>query len=90
MPVFKSTDPNMDVTNTLWRFDMKGWLDQYDETSMRPHIFSSLQGYPGKWAHSLPKGKDISVSDLLCSMDHMFGNVCDYDTLIHGYALKGW
>ena len=28
MLIFKSTDPNADVTYTLWRFDVQGWLDQ--------------------------------------------------------------
>ena len=36
MPIFKSTDPNTDVTYTLWRFDVQGWLDQYQEESMMP------------------------------------------------------
>ena len=31
MLIFKSTDPNTDVTCTLWRFDVQGWLDQYQE-----------------------------------------------------------
>ena len=48
MPIFKSMDPNVDVTYTLWRFDMQGWLDQYDKANMIPHIFLSLQGYPSK------------------------------------------
>ena len=61
---------------------MEGWLDQYNEISMRPHIFMSLQGYPGKWACSLPEGKDISMSDLLHHMDHTFGNIHEYDTMI--------
>ena len=51
---------------------------------MIPHIFSSLQGYPGKWVHSLPKGRDISMSDLLAHMDQMFGNICDCHTMIRG------
>ena len=54
LPIFHSTDANADVTYEVWRFNVQGWLDQYDETNMRPHIFGSLQGYPGKWAHSLP------------------------------------
>ena len=45
MPIFKSTDPNMDVTYTLCRFDMQGWLDQYQEESMMPHIYAGLWGY---------------------------------------------
>ena len=36
MLMFKLTDPNMDVTYTLWRFDVQGWLDQYQEESMIP------------------------------------------------------
>ena len=43
-------DANADVTYEIWCFDVQGWLDQYDEASMGPHIFGSLQGYPGKWA----------------------------------------
>ena len=49
---------------------------------MRPHIFGSLQGYPGKWARSLPGGMNISLSDLLRHMDRTFGNVRDYDSMI--------
>ena len=30
-----------------------------------PHIFGSLQGYPGKWACSLPGGMNISLDELL-------------------------
>ena len=82
LPIFRSTDANADVTYEIWRFDIQGWLDQYDEASMHPHIFGSLQGYPGKWARSLPGGMNISLSDLLRCMDRTFGNVCDYDSMI--------
>ena len=77
MPIFKSKDPNTDMTYTLWRFDVQRWLDQYDEASMILHIFLSLQGYPGKWTCSLPEGRDISISDLLAHMDCTFGNIHD-------------
>ena len=82
LPIFCSTDTNADVTYEIWHFDVQGWLDQYDEASMRPHIFGSLQGYPGKWARSLPGGMNISLKDLLRCMDHTFGNVRDYDSMI--------
>ena len=82
MLIFRSTDPNADVTYTVWRFDIQGWLDQYDEVSMMPHIYSSLQGYPGKWVHLLEEGRNITVRELLECMDDMFGNVCDYDSMI--------
>ena len=51
-------------------------LDQYDEASMHPHIFCSLQGYPGKWARSLPGDTNISLDELLRRMDYTFGNMC--------------
>ena len=82
LPIFRSTDANADVTYEIWRFDVQGWLDQYDEASMCPHIFGSLQGYPGKWARSLPGGMNISLNDLLRCMDCTFGNVCDYNSMI--------
>ena len=59
MPIFKSTDPGAEVTYTLRHFDVDAFLVQYDEASMRPHIFASLHGYPGKWARTLDEGKDI-------------------------------
>ena len=69
-------DANADVTYEIWCFNVQGWLDQYDEVSMHPHIFGSLQGYPSKWAHSLPGGMNILLDELLRCMDRTFGNVC--------------
>ena len=83
MPIFKSTDPNADVTYTLWRFDVQGWLDQYQEESMMPHIYNSLRGYAGQWVHSLDRGPNLMVTKLLERMDHTMGNVHEYDTMIH-------
>ena len=57
MPIFKSTDPGAEVMYTLWHFDVDGFLEQYDEASMHPHIFASLCGYPGKWLASWMKAK---------------------------------
>ena len=82
MPIFKSVDPNADVTYIMWRFDIQGWLDQYDEVSVMPHINSSLQGYPGKWVCSLEEGREITVRELLEHMDATFGNIHDYDSMI--------
>ena len=67
---------------TLWQFDVDTFLEQYDEASMHPHIFSSLCGYPSKWACTLDEGKDISVQDLLMHMEKMFGNKCNHDAMI--------
>ena len=82
MLIFKSTDPGVEVTYTLWHFNVDAFLEQYDEASMRPHIFTSLCGYPGKWACTLDEGKDILVWDLLMHMERTFGNKCDYDAMI--------
>ena len=82
MLIFKSTDPNMDVTYTLWRFNVQGRLDQYQEESMMPHIYASLWGYPGRWVHSLEDGQNLTMTKLLEHMDHAFGDVCEYDTMI--------
>ena len=82
MPIFKSTDPGAEVMYTLWHFDVDTFLEQCDEASVCPHIFASLCGYPGKWAHTLDEGKDISMQDLLMHMEKMFGNKCDYDAMI--------
>ena len=49
---------------------------------MHPHIFASLCGYLGKWAHALNEGKNISVKDLLMHMEKTFDNKCDYDAMI--------
>ena len=80
--IFKSTDPNVDVIYTLWKFDVQGWLDQYQEESMMPHIYASLQGYPSRWVCSLEEGGNLTSPELLAHMDHAFGDMCDYDTMI--------
>ena len=82
MPIFKSTDPNADVMYTLWRLDVQGWLDQYQEESMMPHIYASLRGYPGRWVHSLEDGSNLTVTELLECMDHTFGDVHEYNMMI--------
>ena len=82
MPIFKLTDPNMDVTYTLWRFDVQGWLDQYQEESMMPYIYSNLRGYPSWWVCSLDGGQNLTVTEFLELMDHAFGNRHEYDTMI--------
>ena len=61
---------------------MQEWLDQYQEESMMPHIYASLQGYPGKRMRSLEDGRNITIPELLVCMDRAFGDVCDYDTMI--------
>ena len=61
---------------------MQGWLDQYQEESMMPHIYTSLQGYPGRWVHMLEDSRNLTVPELLACMDCAFGDVHDYDTMI--------
>ena len=47
-----------------------------------PHIFASLQGYPGRWVNSLENGPNLTVTELLEHMDCAFGDMCEYDTMI--------
>ena len=58
-----------------------GWISMMKQVCT-PHIFGSLQGYPGKWACSLPGGMNISLNNLLRHMDCTFRNVHDYDSMI--------
>ena len=60
MLILKLTDPNVDVTYSLWRFDVQDWLDQYQEESMMPHIYASLQGYPGRGVCLLEDGLNLT------------------------------
>ena len=82
MPIFKLTNLGAEVMYTLWQFNVDTFLEQYDEASMRPHIFASLHMYLAKWAHTLDEGKDISVQDLLMHMEKTFGNKHDYNAMI--------
>ena len=82
MPIFKLTNPGVEVTYTLWHFSVDAFLEQYDEEACAPTIFPGLHGYPGKWAHTLDEGKDISMWNLLMHMEKTFGNKCDYDAMI--------
>ena len=86
MLIFKSTDPNVDVMYTLWRFDVQGWLDQYQEESMMLHIYNSLRGYPGRWVCSMEEGPNLTVTELLECMDHMFGDMHKYATMIRSLS----
>ena len=49
---------------------------------MMPHIYASLQGYPGRWVHSLEEGGNLTVPKFLACMDRAFGDVHNYDTMI--------
>ena len=82
MPIFKLTDQNADVTYTLWRFDVQGWLDQYQEESMMPHIYNSLIGYSSRWVCSLEGDPNLTVTELLERIDRAFGDVHEYDIMI--------
>ena len=62
---------------------MQGWLDQYQEESMMPHIYASLWGYPGRWVCSLEDGPNLTLTKILECMDRAFGDVHEYDTMIH-------
>ena len=47
MPIFKSTDLGLEVTYTLWHFDVDAFLEQYDEASMCPPHLHQSSWVPG-------------------------------------------
>ena len=49
---------------------------------MMPHINASLLGYPSRWVHFLEDSPNLTVTKLLECMDHTFGDVHEYDTMI--------
>ena len=51
-----------------------------NEKCLTPH--TSLQGYLGRWVHSLEDGGNITIPKLLACMDLAFSDVHDYDTMI--------
>ena len=68
---------------------MQGSLDQYQEESMMPHIYNSLRGCPGRWVRSLEEGPNLTVTELLEHVDHAFGDMHEYDTMIHSQCEIG-
>ena len=82
LPIFKSTDSSADVMYTIWRFDIQSWLEQYTKESKKPHIYTSLRGYPGHWVHSLEGGEYLALTELLQCMDRVFREVSEVDTMI--------
>ena len=49
---------------------------------MKPHIYTSLRGYPGCWLHSLEGGEHLTLTELLQRMDRAFREVSKVDTMI--------
>ena len=49
---------------------------------MMPHIYASLWGYPSRWVRFLEDGPNLTVTTFLEHMDHTFGDVHEYDTMI--------
>ena len=49
---------------------------------MMPHIYTSLQGYSGRWVHLLEEGRNLTIPELLAYMDCAFSDMHDYDTMI--------
>ena len=50
---------------------------------MMHHIYNSLWEYHGRWVHSLDGGQNLMVTKLLEWIDHVFGDVREYNTMIH-------
>ena len=75
-------DMGVDITYTIWRFNVQSWLEQYTEKSMMLHIYASLRGYPGRWVHWLEGRENLTVSQLLQWRDKAFGEVREGNIMI--------
>ena len=49
---------------------------------MKPHIYTSLRGYPGRWVQSLECREHLILTKLLQGMDRAFVEVSEVDTMI--------
>ena len=67
---------------TIWRFNVQSWPEQYTKESMKPHIYTSLRGYPGHWVCSLEGEEHLTLTELLQRMDRAFREVSEVDTMI--------
>ena len=78
------------MTYCSWRWDVpifccSGWDDQH----LLPYVIQSLQGFLGDLARSL--GKDITLIDILQTLDEHYGMVMMFDALSKElYSLKQW
>ena len=88
LPIFKDEKVKGVITYHSWQWDVaifcqSGWDDQYQ----LPHVFGSLQGFPGDLARSL--GEDATLSDVLQMLDKHYGVVMMFDALSKElYSLK--
>ena len=87
LPVFKSTDENANMTYNNWYFDIQQHRLNHTDESLLPHVYQSLQGFPGELAHSLKKVP--SLDDLLAKLDDYFRVVEELDAMNrHLYTIK--
>ena len=71
VPIFKSTDGNVDVTYNNWHFDVQQHRLIHTDESLLSHVYHSLQGFPGELAKSL--GKVPSLDELLTKLKTTLG-----------------
>ena len=87
LPVFDDIAKNAKVTYVTWRFDVQKHRKVHSDDSLLPHVYRSLQGFPGELARSL--GDDITLKELVEGLDDYFGVVIDYDAMCRAlYNIK--
>ena len=80
LPVFKDEKSKDAVTFWSWWWDVAifhwcGWDDQH----LLPHVFYSLQGFPGNLARSL--GKDATLNEIMQMLDKHYCVIMTFDAL---------
>ena len=67
------------MTYNSWHFDVQQYRLNHMDESLLPHIYRSLQGFPGELIQSL--GKVPSLDDLLTKLDDYFRVVEELDAM---------
>ena len=80
LPIFKDKDAKDAVTYQSWRWDLTLYLHAgCRDRTLLPYAIRSLQGYPGELVES--SGTDITLDDVLTSLDEHYNNVKVLDAL---------
>ena len=80
LPIFKDKDAKDVVTYQSWRWDLTIYqCAGCRDSTLLPYAIRSLQGYPGELVWS--SGTDITLDDVLTTLDEHYNNVKVLDTL---------
>ena len=80
LSTFKGGEGKEDVLYLMWHFDIVAYLQVgCADKDLLPHVYESLQGYPGDLVQST--GKDAYLDDILYYLDEHYRNAMTFDSL---------